>query len=107
MAFHRARGGAQWVQSGFPGSPVQEDFTVLRKTALLSTLLLGACEPYSSPAPNIVSIEPEEVMSGEASTITLKLDAPLPVKVDYGKRAATLLMPTLVIGGQEVAIQGV
>ncbi|MGZ3459162.1 MAG: hypothetical protein ACXU86_11740 [Archangium sp.] len=80
---------------------------MLRKTALLSTLLLCACEPYSSPAPNIVSIEPEEVVSGEASPINLKLDAPLPVKVDYGERTATLLMPTLVIGGQEVTIQGV
>jgi hypothetical protein len=80
---------------------------VLRKTFLLSALLLSACEPSSSPAPNIVSIEPEEVMRGEAATIALELDAPLPVKIDYGKRTATLLgTPTLRIGGQEVTIQG-
>ncbi len=80
---------------------------MLRKIALLSTLLLCACEPYASPAPDIASIEPEEVVSGEAATIALKLDAPLPVKVDYGERTATLLTPTLRIGGQEVAITGV
>lgn len=77
---------------------------MLRKTALLSTLLLCACEPYSSPAPNIVAIEPEEVVSGETSTIILSLDAPLPVKVDYGHRTATVLPPTVLIGGQRVAV---
>ncbi|QRK08923.1 hypothetical protein JQX13_01750 [Archangium violaceum] len=77
---------------------------MLRKIALLSTSLLYACGSYSSPAPNIVSIEPEEVVSGEASTITLELDAPLPVKVDYGQRTATVLTPTVLIGGQKVAI---
>ncbi|WP_257461334.1 hypothetical protein [Archangium lipolyticum] len=80
---------------------------MLRKTVLLCVLLLSACEPSSSPAPNIVSIEPEEVMRGETATIALELDAPLPVKVDYGKRTATLLgTPTLRIGGQEVTVQG-
>ncbi len=80
---------------------------MLRKTALLSILLLCACEPASSPAPNIVSIEPEEVMRGEAATIALELDAPLPMKVDYGKRTATLLgTPSLRIGGQEVGLLG-
>ena len=77
---------------------------MLRKIALLSTLVLCACEPSASPAPNIVSIEPEEVVSGEATTIVLTLDAPLPVKVDYGEQTATLVTPTLLIGGQEVAI---
>lgn len=78
---------------------------MLRKTALLSTLLmLCACEPYSSPAPNIIAIEPEEVVSGETATITLELDAPLPVKVDYGNRKATVLQPTVLIGGQRVAV---
>lgn len=77
---------------------------MLRKIALLSTLVLCACEPYASPAPNIISIEPEEVVSGEAATIVLTLDAPLPVKVDYGEQSATLVTPTLLIGGQEVAI---
>ncbi|MFL5352690.1 hypothetical protein [Archangium sp.] len=77
---------------------------MLRKTALLSMLLLCACEPYSSPAPNIVAIEPEEVVSGESATITLELDAPLPVKVDYGNRTATVLPPTVLIGGQRVAV---
>jgi hypothetical protein len=77
---------------------------VLRKTALLSMLWLCACEPYSSPAPNIVTIEPEEVVSGETSTITLELDAPLPMKVDYGKRTATVLPPMVLIGGQRVAV---
>jgi hypothetical protein len=67
-------------------------------------LLLCACEPYASPAPNIVSIEPEEVVSGEAATIVVTLDAPLPVKVDYGKQTATLVTPTLLIGEQEVTI---
>ncbi len=80
---------------------------MLRQTALLATLLLCACDPYSSPAPHIVSIEPEEVVSGETSTIAIKLDAPLPARVDYGKRTATLLMPTLLIGGQEVSITSV
>ncbi|HYO59259.1 hypothetical protein [Archangium sp.] len=80
---------------------------MLRKITLLSTLLLCACEPYTSPAPNIVSIEPEEVVSGQAAAIALTLDAPLPMKVDYGEQTATLLMPTLRIGGQEVAITGV
>jgi hypothetical protein len=77
---------------------------VLRKIALLSTLVLCACESYTSPAPNIVSIEPEEVVSGEPTTISLKLDAPLPVKVDYGERTATVVTPTLRIGGQPVTI---
>jgi hypothetical protein len=76
---------------------------VLRKIALLSTLLC-ACEPYTSPAPNIVSIEPEEVMSGETATISLKLDAPLPVKVDYGERTATVVTPILRIGGEAVPL---
>ncbi|HEX5752426.1 MAG TPA: hypothetical protein VFZ09_39840 [Archangium sp.] len=75
---------------------------MLRKIALLSTLVLCACEPYASPAPNIVSIEPEEVVSGEAATIAIQLDTPLPVKVDYGARTATVVMPTLRIGGQTV-----
>ncbi len=75
---------------------------MLRKIALLSTLVLCACEPYTSPAPNIVSIEPEEVVSGEAVTITIQLDAPLPVKVDYGAKTATVVMPALRIGGQSV-----
>lgn len=75
---------------------------MLRKIALLSTLVLCACEPYASPSPNIVSIEPQEVLSGE--TVTLTLDAPLPVKVDYGHGTATLLTPTLLIGGQEVTL---
>ncbi|WP_375771418.1 hypothetical protein NR798_11095 [Archangium gephyra] len=77
---------------------------MLRKIALLSTLVLCACEPYASPAPNIVSIEPEEVVSGETATVSLRLDAPLPVKVDYGHGTATVLTPTLRIGGQEVTI---
>jgi hypothetical protein len=50
---------------------------VLRKITLLSTLLLCACEPYASPAPNIVSIEPEEVVSGEAATIVWSRWMPL------------------------------
>ncbi|MFY0525126.1 hypothetical protein ACN28I_18950 [Archangium gephyra] len=77
---------------------------MLRKIALLSSLVLCACEPYASPPPNIVSIEPEEVVSGETAEISLKLDAPLPVKVDYGHGTATLLTPTLLIGGQTVTI---
>ena len=77
---------------------------MLRKIVLLSTLVLCACEPYVSPAPNIISIEPEEVMSGEAATVAVKLDGPLPVKVDYGKQTATLVTPTLRIGGQAVPI---
>ncbi len=77
---------------------------MLRKIALLSSLVLCACEPYASPPPNIVSIEPEEVVSGETAVISLKLDAPLPVKVDYGHGTATLLTPTLRVGGQEVTI---
>ncbi|KFA92737.1 hypothetical protein [Archangium violaceum] len=77
---------------------------MLRKIALLSTLVLCACEPYTSPAPNIISIEPEEVVSGEATTVAVKLDGPLPVKVDYGKQTATLVTPTLLIGGQAAPI---
>ncbi|OJT18286.1 hypothetical protein BO221_40045 [Archangium sp. Cb G35] len=77
---------------------------MLRKIALLSTLVLCACEPYVSPAPNIISIEPEEVVSGEAATVAVKLDGPLPVKVDYGKQTATLVTPTLRIGGQAAPI---
>ncbi|HEX8821792.1 MAG TPA: hypothetical protein VF794_17840 [Archangium sp.] len=80
---------------------------MLRKTALLSALLLSACELGSSPAPNILSIEPQEVVRGEAVTLAIKLDAPLPVKIDYGNKTATLLAPpTLRIGGQEVVIDG-
>ena len=75
---------------------------MLQKIALLSTLVLCACEPYASPSPNIISIEPQEVLSGE--TVTLTLDAPLPVKVDYAHGTATLLTPTLLIGGQEVTL---
>ncbi|WPB74889.1 hypothetical protein KYC5002_38580 [Archangium violaceum] len=77
---------------------------MIRTIALLSTLVLCACEPYVSPAPNIISIEPEEVMSGEAATVAVKLDGPLPVKVDYGKQTATLVTPTLLIGGQAAPI---
>ncbi|WNG49933.1 hypothetical protein F0U60_41795 [Archangium minus] len=77
---------------------------MLRKIALLSASLLCACGSYSSPPPNIVSIEPEEVVSGEASTITLELDAPLPVKVDYGRRTATVVLPTIMIGGKQVTV---
>lgn len=77
---------------------------MLRKIALLSSLVLCTCEPYTSPAPNIVSIEPEEVVSGEAATLSLQLDAPLPVKVDYGERTASLVTPTLRIGGQTVTV---
>ncbi|WNG55478.1 hypothetical protein F0U59_12335 [Archangium gephyra] len=77
---------------------------MLRKIALLWTLVLCACEPYTSPAPNIISIEPEEVVSGEAATVAVKLDGPLPVKVDYGKQTATVVTPTLRIGGQAVPI---
>ncbi|HYO67309.1 MAG TPA: hypothetical protein VEU33_14630 [Archangium sp.] len=76
---------------------------MLRKIALLSTLLC-ACEPYTSPAPNIISLDPEEVVSGETATIAISLDGPLPVKVDYGQQTATLVTPTLRIGGQEVSI---
>jgi len=80
---------------------------MLRKTALLSALLLSACGPSTSPAPNIVSIEPQEVVHGEATRLAIKLDAPLPVKIDYGRRTATLLAPpTLRIGGQEVELDG-
>jgi hypothetical protein len=75
---------------------------VLRKTALLPALLLCACAT-GSPAPNILSIEPQEVVRGEATTIAVKLDALPPVKIDYGKRTATLLA-TLRVGEQEVSI---
>ncbi len=78
---------------------------MLRKTALLSTLLLCACELGASPAPNIISIEPQEVVSGEATTITLRLDAPPLARIDYGNRTATLLTPTLRIGDQEARIE--
>ncbi|HEX8439555.1 hypothetical protein [Archangium sp.] len=78
---------------------------MLRKTALLSTLLLCACEIGASPAPSIVSIEPEEVVSGEAATITVRLDAPPLARVDYGNKTATLLTPTLRIGDQEARIE--
>jgi hypothetical protein len=80
---------------------------MLRKTVLLSALLLSACDPSTSPAPNIVSIEPQEVVHGEATTLAIKLDAPLPVKIDYGRKTATLLSPpTLRIGGQDVELEG-
>jgi hypothetical protein len=79
--------------------------SVLRKTALLSTLLLCACEMGASPAPHIVSIEPEEVVSGEVATITVRLDAPPLARIDYGNKTATLLTPTLRIGDQEARIE--
>lgn len=80
---------------------------MLRKTALLSTLLLCACELGASPAPNIISIEPQEVVSGEATTITVWLDAPPLARIDYGNKTATLLTPTLRIGDQEARIERV
>lgn len=73
-----------------------------RKIALLPALLLCACAT-GSPAPNILSVEPQEVVHGEAATISVKLDALPPVKIDYGKRTATLLA-TLRVGDQEVSI---
>ncbi|WP_309892835.1 hypothetical protein [Archangium sp.] len=80
---------------------------MLRKTVLLSTLLLSACGDGLSSPPHIVSIEPQEVMHGEAAKLAIKLDAPLPVKIDYGRKTATLLSPpTLRIGGQDVVIDG-
>jgi hypothetical protein len=75
---------------------------VLRKTALLPALLVCACAT-GSPPPNILSIEPQEVVHGEATTIAVKLDALPPVKIDYGERTATLLA-TLRVGDQEVSI---
>ena len=80
---------------------------MLRKTVLLSTLLLSACGDSLSSPPHIVSIEPQEVVHGEAAKLAIKLDAPLPVKIDYGRKTATLLSPpTLRIGGQDVLIDG-
>jgi hypothetical protein len=75
---------------------------VLRKNALLPALLLCACAS-GSPPPNILSVEPQEVVRGEAATISVKLDALPPVRIDYGKKTATLLA-TLRIDGQEVSI---
>ncbi len=78
---------------------------MLRKTALLSTVLLCACEMGASTAPHIISIEPEEVVSGETATITVRLDAPPLARIDYGNKSATLLTPTLRIGDQEARIE--
>ncbi len=80
---------------------------MLRKTALLSLVALCGCEP-ESPTPQIVSIEPEEVVSGEAAQVEIRLDVPLSVEIDYGTRNAKLLVPpTLRIDEREVAVEGV
>jgi hypothetical protein len=75
---------------------------MFRKMALLPALLLCACAT-GSPPPTILSVEPQEVVSGEAATISVKLDALPPVKIDYGQKTATLLA-TLRIGEREVSI---
>lgn len=75
---------------------------MFRKTALLPAVLLCACAS-GSPPPSILSIEPQEVVRGEAATISVKLDALPLVRIDYGKQTATLLA-TLRIDGQEVSI---
>lgn len=81
---------------------------MIRKTILMSALLLGACEPASPPVPNIVSIEPEEVVSGQEATLSLTLDALPPMRIDYGHRTATLLAPLMLrIGEQEIAVDAV
>lgn len=80
---------------------------MLRKTALLSLVALCGCEP-EPPTPQIVSIEPEEVVSGEAAQVEIRLDAPLSVQIDYGSRSAKLLVPpTLQIGEHVVNVEGV
>jgi hypothetical protein len=86
----------------------QEESSMLRKTALLSLVALCACEPEVPPTPEIISIEPEEVVKGEAAQIAVRLDAPLSVQFDYGTRSAKLLVPpTLQIGEHEVGVEGV
>jgi hypothetical protein len=102
VASHAESVGAHCAQSGFLVNPAQEEFIVFRKTALLPALLLCACAS-GSPPPNILSIEPQEVVRGEPATISVKLDALPPVRIDYGKRTATLLA-TLRIDGQEASI---
>jgi hypothetical protein len=81
---------------------------MLRKTALLSLLALCACESEVPSARSIVAIEPEEVVSGDATQVTVRLDALLGVHVDYGTRTATLVVPSaLQIDEHEVGVEGI
>jgi hypothetical protein len=73
---------------------------------VLLSLLLWACEPASLPAPSIVSVAPERVPAGQPSSLSVRVNAALPIVVDYqeqGVDPAQLGMKVR-LGGQEVDI---
>jgi hypothetical protein len=74
--------------------------------ALLVLCCLGGCEPVSLPAPSIVSVEPERVIAGDPSVLTVQVSAVLPVTVDYREQTVDTAQPgmKLLIAGQEAEI---
>ncbi|MDY7232883.1 hypothetical protein [Hyalangium rubrum] len=54
---------------------------------LLTLLLLGGCEPAPLPVPSILSVEPEQIVEGGPAVLVVRVDAVLPVSVDYGNES--------------------
>jgi hypothetical protein len=54
-------------------------------------LLLSACGSSELPLASIVSVTPQRVSASECVLLTVQLDRPLPVRLDYGKDSAELV----------------
>ncbi|WP_224248245.1 hypothetical protein [Hyalangium gracile] len=72
--------------------------------ALLPLLLWAACEPASLPAPSIVSVSPERVAVGVPSSLSVRVDALLPITVDYQEQLVDpeQLAMTVRLAGRQV-----
>jgi hypothetical protein len=77
-----------------------------RAACVLLPLLLCACEPAPLPDPSILSVKPERVAAGRPSSLSVQVNAVLPLTVDYQDRSVdpALLAMTLRLAGQEVDI---
>ncbi len=68
---------------------------------VLPWVLLGACEPASTPSrtPRVLSVTPLSQRSNESRVVTLQLDEDPPLRVDYGQSSARLpALPQLRLG---------
>ncbi|MFL5350063.1 MAG: hypothetical protein ACJ8AT_35245 [Hyalangium sp.] len=77
-----------------------------RTSWVLWPLLLCACGPTQLPPPSIVSVMPGQVAAGVPSTLSVRVDAVLPLTVDYqagGVDPAQLSM-AMRLAGQEVDV---
>lgn len=77
-----------------------------RVVGALLPLLLWACEPAALPAPSIVSVEPEQIPAGFPVALSVKLNAVMPLSVDYQTQAVdpAQLAVAVHVGGQVVDI---